>query len=286
MTRRWSVLVVEVPGGLEEEVAAALANHGLGAEVGVSSGGRAPVRVYLDDQVDADRWVTRAREVLGAHGVTSADVRLEALEDGHWVERYQQALRPLPLARRFVVLPGEHLAPTPGREPLVLVPGMAFGTGEHPTTRLCAEAVETTVEPGQVWMDLGTGTGILALVAARSGARRVLALDPDPEAVRVAREVVARNGGEERIEVREGSADARGAERFHGVVANIAASFFLRESEALASCLAPDGWAIMSGFLEEDLSEVEAAVTGAGLHVVDRAGSSPWSLLRARRFAP
>jgi ribosomal protein L11 methyltransferase len=285
LTRRWSVLVVEAPGGLEDEVAAALAQHGLGAEVGPESAGAVPVRVYLDEDVDASRWLARGRDVLAAHGVEGGAVRLEALEDGRWVERYQEALRPLPLGRRFVVIPGEHVEPIAGREPLVLVPGMAFGTGEHPTTRLCAEALESTVEPHASWLDLGCGTAILALVAIRCGASRVLAVDPDPEAVRVAREVVERNGGAGGIVVREGSTEARGAESFRGVVANIAASFFLRESGALAACVLPGGWAIVSGFLEEDLPEIEASLGEAGLDVVDRAVSPPWALLRARRVS-
>src|SRR5213075_275452 len=91
------------------------------------------------------------------------------------------------------------------REPIVLVPGMAFGTGEHETTRLCAAALERLVVPGSRWLDVGTGTGILAIVAARCGATKVVAVDNDPEAAHVALEVVRRNGLEDSIEVLEGS---------------------------------------------------------------------------------
>lgn len=283
MSRRWSVLVVEAPHGLEEEVAAALADSGLGAEIRPPSGGVAEVRIYLEDGADVRGWEARAARVLDAHGSSPARVRTEILEDGRWVEAYQKALRPIPLGKRFVILPGERLEPIPGREPLVLVPGMAFGTGEHETTRMCAEVLEESVVPGSTWLDLGTGTAILGLIAWRCGARRVLAVDTDPEAVRVAREVVRRNGGIGSVEVREGSTDARGSETFDGVVANIAASFFLREAANLAACVRPGGLVLATGFLGEDVPEIEHALARTGLAPEERHESAPWALIRARR---
>ncbi len=283
MTRRWSVLVVETPEGLEEEVAAALADSGLGAEIAPSSPGLAEVRVYLEEAADREGWTARARWVLAAHGAPERGIRIESLEDRRWVQAYQAALRPIPLGTRFVVLPGEDFEVPAGRDGIRIVPGMAFGTGEHPTTRMCAEALERSVEPGSRWFDLGTGTALLALVASRCGAAAVLAVDTDPEAVRVARETVARNRGGERIEVVLGSTEARGDERFDGIVANIAASYFLREAKALAACLRPDGRLLASGFLTEDLGEIEPALAAAGFRIVARSEAAPWALVEARR---
>lgn len=286
MTPRWSVLVVEVPAGIEEEVAAVLADSGLGAEVAPAGPGLAEIRVFLEEGADREGWVERARSVLAAHGASARGIRVESLEDRRWVEAYQAALRPIPLGERFVVLPGDAFEIPAAREGLRLVPGMAFGTGEHETTRMCAEALERAVEPGSCWMDLGTGTALLALVASRCGARRVLAVDTDPEAVRVARETVARNGGDAAIGVVLGSTEARGDERFDGVVANIAASFFLREAAALAACLRPGGRLLATGFLAEDLEEIEPALMGAGFRCVARSVTFPWALVECRREGP
>lgn len=286
MTRRWSVLVVETPEGLEEEVAAALADSGLGAEIAPSASGLAEVRVYLEDAADREGWTARARSVLAAHGAPARGIRIESLEDRPWVEAYRAALRPIPLGERFVVLPGEGFEAGAGREELHLVPGMAFGTGEHPTTRMCAEALERAVEAGSRWLDLGTGTALLALVASRCGAERVLAVDTDPEAVRVARETVGRNRGGDRVDVVLGSTEARGDERFDGVVANIAASFFLREAGALAACVRPGGLLLAAGFLIEDLDEIGPALASAGFRIVARSETPPWALVEARREEP
>jgi ribosomal protein L11 methyltransferase len=283
VSRRWSVLVVETPEGLEEEVAAALADSGLGAEIAPAAPGVAEVRVYLEEAADREGWTARARSVLAAHGAPARGIRIESLEDRRWVEAYRATLRPIPLGRRFVVLPGEGFDVPAGREAIQLVPGMAFGTGEHPTTRMCAEALERAVDPGSRWLDLGTGTGLLALLAVRCGAAAVLAVDTDPEAVRVARETVAGNRGGDRVEVVLGSTEARGEERFDGIVANIAASFFLREAPALAACLRPGGVLLATGFLIEDLEEIGPALARAAFRIVARTEIAPWALVEARR---
>ena len=124
--------------------------------------------------------------------ITAADTRLTITDVGDegWVEAWQRSLAPIPLGTRFVVLPHENLPAPASREPIRLIPGMAFGTGEHATTRLCAGVLEDLVVPGSRWLDLGCGTGILAIVAARLGASSVAALDLDPQAAQVAEEVV------------------------------------------------------------------------------------------------
>src|SRR5512139_2423510 len=171
---RWRVLTASVPAALEDEVAAVLGGGSLGVEIVPAGPGRSALRVYLGLADDPNAWRERALGVLEAHGVSTAEAGLsiEPVDDGRWVERWQASLAPVPLGRRFVVLPGGPIVATEGREPIRLVPGMAFGTGEHPTTRMCAAAVEELTEGGSRWLDLGTGTGVLAVVAAKCGAGR------------------------------------------------------------------------------------------------------------------
>jgi ribosomal protein L11 methyltransferase len=281
---RWHVLTARVPDALEDEIAAVLGSGSLGVEVAGSGPGMSEVRVYLGPTEDARDWRERAGRVLLAHGlaVAEAGLAIDPVGDGRWVERWQASLAPIPLGARFVVLPGEAAAPA-GREPIRLVPGMAFGTGEHETTRMCAAALEEQVAAGSCWLDLGTGTGLLAIVAARCGAARVLAVDSDPEAAQVASEVVAANAAAGAVEVRAGTITSCSAETFDGVVANIQSSFFIGNAPALAKALADGGVLLASGFLDEDVAEVSSALAAAGLHVEARRSDGPWACLRARR---
>jgi ribosomal protein L11 methyltransferase len=183
------VLTARVPDALDDEIATVLGAGSLGVEVAPSGPGMSELRVYLGDADDTQAWREKAGRVLAAHGLTSSEARLavEKLEDGRWVERWQTSLAPIPLGLRFIVIPGANASVPGDREAIRLVPGMAFGTGEHETTRLCAAGLERLVVAGSRWLDLGTGTGLLSIIAARCGASRVLAIDNDPDAVDVAR---------------------------------------------------------------------------------------------------
>ncbi|HZN54749.1 MAG TPA: 50S ribosomal protein L11 methyltransferase [Candidatus Polarisedimenticolaceae bacterium] len=281
---RWRVLRVSVPDALDDEIAAVLGGGSLGVEVAPTGAGRSELRVYLGPADDAAAWKDRAARSVAAHGMSAGDaaIRLEPVEDERWAERWQETLRPIPVGTRFVVLPSPSLDPPAGRIPIRLVPGMAFGTGEHETTRLCAAAVEREAAAGSTWLDLGTGSGLLALIAAHAGASRVMAVDLDPESAHVAQEAVQANGMGDRVTVRAGSIDACGGERFDGIVANIQASFFLRHAQELAGALRPGGTLIASGFLLEDLAEIEETLRAAGIVVPDRRSEGAWACLVAR----
>jgi len=285
LTVGWRVLTARVPEAVDDEIAAVLGEGSLGVEVAPSGPGMSDVRVYLAASDDADRWRDRAASVLAAHGLTGeyAATTVDAVADERWVERWQASLAPIPLGERFVVVPTGHDAAAHGRNPIVLIPGMAFGTGEHATTRMAAAGVERYTAAGSRWLDLGTGSGLLAVVAARCGAARVLALDIDPEAARVAGEVVRANGASEVVEVRVGSIDLPGIERFDGIVANIQSSFFLGNAGRLSDALRPGGVLLASGFLDGDVLEIGAALAASGIDVTEQSSEGPWVCLLARR---
>lgn len=286
MIDRWVRLSARVPDALDDEIAAVLGKGSLGVEVAPSGPGTSDVRVYLEPSEDLDSWRERAVGVLQAHGIAASDLRVsvDPVADGRWVERWQASLAPIPLGRRFVVLPTDAAPGHAERDPIRLVPGMAFGTGEHATTRLCATALEHRVKPGTHWLDLGTGTGILAVVAARCGAARVLAVDNLSTAIGVAREVVARNGAAGIVEIREGSVEAAGGERFDGVVANIQASFFLERSGRLAAAMKTDAVLVASGLLDDDLADVTDVFAAEGIRIETHTSDGPWICLVARRL--
>ena len=285
----WFAVAIVVPERLADETVGLLAAQGLGATIDVAGAGSSLLRLYTVTRAEAEALVQQARAVLAALGEPAAieQASIEAVADGRWVERFQAALRPFPLGTRFVVQPAEResAATREPRVPIVLVPGQAFGTGEHPTTRLCAEALERYVRAGSSWLDLGCGTAILAIVARHLGAAEVRALDDDPVAVAVAREVLAANGLDRQVGLGTGSIEAAGASRWDGIVANIERSFFLARAAELAATLRPGGWLVASGFLGEDVAEVDAALGAAGLGRDAVRFSDPWAAIVARREA-
>ncbi len=215
--------------------------------------------------------------------------RFRVLEEEEWAEAWKAHYDVLRVGP-FVIRPTWRRAELrPGDLLIELDPGMAFGTGTHPTTRLCLQALAEWLRPGERILDLGTGSGILAIAAARCGAGWVWALDIDPVAVQVARENMQRNGVADRVEATQGSlaeALARG-ERFDGILANILAPVIVQFCEqGLGALLRPGGWAIVSGFLSgEQEAAVRRALEGAGLAVCGRWSEEDWVALGARRGA-
>jgi len=198
----WRALSLDVPDSTSEEISGRLALLSCGTEFRRGPAYRFRLLVYLRGTTNDTRALAAARQVLEQCGLDAgrADLQVIEIEDGQWVERHQAALRPFPLGRGFLVDPTGSAVPARERIPIRLVPGRAFGTGEHATTQLCAEQLERHVVPGSHWLDLGCGTGLLSVVASSCGAGQVLALDIDPEAVRVARAVLKDNRPSARVD--------------------------------------------------------------------------------------
>lgn len=194
------------------------------------------------------------------------------------------------IGRRLLIVPaGREVAPAPGMLPIRIRPGRAFGDGAHPTTRMCLAALEHVVTPGASMIDLGTGTGILAIAAAKLGAAGVLALDIDPEAVRVARENVAASGVAEQVRVEQGSLAEVLAARYGAtqatlvavnIFANVIVGFF---ADGLARVLAPGGRLVLSGFLRAQTPEIRACLRWNGLQQLAQEQEDDWACIIARR---
>jgi ribosomal protein L11 methyltransferase len=192
------------------------------------------------------------------------------------------------IGRRLLVRPSWVRAPAPGGAATVtLDPGMAFGTGRHPTTRLCLEALVRHLGGGERVLDVGTGSGILAIAAAKLGAGHVLALDTDGLARRIARDNARRNGVAGRVQVPGGrlAAAVAAAGAFDVVVANLTAQDLGRLLPWLARRVRPGGLAVLSGILRGQGSHVRRAARAAGLGWPLARRRAEWVALEARRPA-
>jgi ribosomal protein L11 methyltransferase len=269
---------------------------------GFNSGGvltepKVTVRTYLPAGPPGASHLRRIQEGLWHLGqiypIPEAVIRELAAED--WSTAWRKHYQPLRVGRRLIVVPAWMLdqvnldSPENNGSPLlpiIMDPGMAFGTGLHPSTRLCLAALEDTIQRGDGVLDVGCGSGILSIAAARLGAGQVLATDVDPVAVEAARENCRRNGVDHLVTVRKGSLPER-LTRPSGwsvVVVNILAEVIgqLLE-EGLDAQLAGDGFLILSGIISERTELVLGALKQRQLKVVESSREGDWIGLVAQR---
>jgi ribosomal protein L11 methyltransferase len=293
---RWLEIAVEV-AGIESELAADIFRQACpgGATVQPATrfdsssdayvvDGDAPavVRGYLPDNREAHRIRDSLRLALKMAPLEDAPRwrRVRRLKESDWRESWKKYFGVQRIGRALVVKPSWTQYRLKGGEIVLEInPGMAFGTGQHPTTAMCLKSLEELVRPGAGVLDLGCGSGILAIAAAKLGATRVLALDIDPNAVRAARDNAAANAVAH-VAVREGT--LRAGEAFDIIVANISGLTLERRAPALAGSLDPDGSLITSGFLDDAVKGLCAAFKTAGLTVERVVAEGVWRAIIAR----
>jgi len=227
---------------------------------------------------------------LRAHQLYPLGLEVRQAAEDDWAEAWKVHFKPAKVTARLVIRPPwEEYQPAPGETVIIIYPGMAFGTGRHPTTLLCLQALEQVwddlslpVSPG-AWqvLDVGTGTGILALAAARLGAK-VLAIDVDPEAVAAALENVRLNALEDQIWVESTPLQAL-RQQFALILANLTAADLSHWAEALAGRTLPGGVLIVSGFLTQDSPALAARFSEYGLTEAGHLTQEEWSALILRR---
>jgi ribosomal protein L11 methyltransferase len=267
MEPRYPFVAVDVPADQADEVSAAMFELGAaGVEerddhtlARGAGGGRVTLVASFGERAAADAAMAALRELDPALAP-----RLEEVVGDAWRDAWKAHFAPFALTPRITVAPpwAEHAPAREGEHVLWLEPGRAFGTGLHATTSLVAELLDARAADlsARALLDVGTGSGILALAALLLGASRAVAVDNDPDVIEVARENAARNGLSDRIEVREGTV-ADIAQAFLWVVANIEARVLRPLAPDLARVVAPGGWLILSGLLESEHDEVVALYT-------------------------
>ena len=219
---------------------------------------------------------------LGQHFVGELQRRVVNEED--WANAWKEYYYVTHIGQRLVIRPSwREYEPRDGEVMLTLDPGMAFGTGLHPTTRMCLEQVEKRVQSGMRVLDVGTGSGILTIAAAKLGATSVYAIDNSSVAVESARANAEMNGLSEPIQVVLGVLDEaeakRMADQYDLVVANIIAHIIGSIAPQLAQTLAPDGLLVVSGIIEARRADAEQPLLAAGLELVEQCMIEDWLAL-------
>lgn len=249
------------------------------------------VKIYVPDYEDTPELRRKIDEALYYLGrlYPVSEPRYRQIVDEDWSTAWRKNYKPFQIGRRVWIQPSWLEAENVDGDDLVITldPGMAFGTGLHPSTRMCIEALEELVQPGFSILDIGTGSGILAIAAVGFGARKVLALDTDRIAVRTARENVKINRVSEHIELFQGSLDSLAPSNWDIVVVNILAPVIVGLIQRdLLAYLAPSGRVIMSGIIDEQVDSVQNALAIAGGEVARRLITRDWVALVAKQKAP
>lgn len=286
------------PGGTTVEPAFTLIDDGLGARVDLDR--PAVVRAYLParDRAAARRAVAGAREALGhlqAFGLRPiGELETRVVHEEDWAHAWKAHFPVLRVGRRLVIRPTwRRHRRAEGDVVLALDPGMAFGTGLHPTTRLCLAGIERWADEGRFAdgsgpavgarvLDVGCGSGILAIAAGLLGASELMGLDTDPIAVEATVANARRNRLGRRIRARAGSLPS-GEPPFDLILANLIASVLVALARELAAELLPGGRLLASGIFVDREPEVREAFAAAGLAVVGRAAEGEWVALEAVR---
>jgi ribosomal protein L11 methyltransferase len=296
MPDRWLVLTVRVPSEeLTEELAEGLV--ALGGSAVQEEGDR--LTTYFPPPADAlafrDDAAARICGVVGG----DAELHWEWRPDEDWSRRWRDGLAPRRVGRRLVVAQPWNVADADaltvdhggaGTVLLVIDPATAFGTGEHATTRGALRLMEDQLTGAERVLDVGTGSGILAMAAAGLGADRVWALESDPEAMSNARENLDRSPWSDRIELVNSVVDddylsAPGVGRFDLIVANVLSGVLVPLLPAFTAALTPRGQVILGGILEEEAGGVVAAAAAAGLSLEAEDREEGWWSARFRPSA-
>ncbi len=228
--------------------------------------------------IDADLHAAIPLALQNAGITPSPSISVERVEDADWVRLTQSQFQPLQITPRLWVVPSWHAAPDPAATNIVLDPGVAFGTGAHPTTRLCLRWLDAVVTPDADVLDYGCGSGILAIAAMKLGARSACGVDIDPQAVQAARDNAERN----RVAVHFAAAADAPAVPARIVVANILANPLTVLAPLLARLTRPGGRIALSGILAEQAQSVLEAYA-ADFDLRPAASDEDWVLLAGIR---
>lgn len=242
------------------------------------------VTFYLDDDEAGRSLLAELTNLMNTSGVGIAcDMSFRVADDVEWKDNWKEFFKPAKITDRIVVKPTwESYDRKEGELVLQLDPGMAFGTGTHPTTSLCIRLLEKYIQsPEDVVLDVGCGSGILSIAAALLGVERTVGVEIDPVAVAVAKENVALNGMESQIEVREGDLTKGLDIRADIVAANLMADLVMMLSADVAKHLRGRGVYISSGILLEKQEQVAAAIRSSGFEILEIVEEGEWCAIAA-----
>ncbi|MCF8092887.1 MAG: 50S ribosomal protein L11 methyltransferase [Desulfotignum sp.] len=215
------------------------------------------------------------------HAGIQVELRVDTVDDQQWAEAWKQHFHVMRITDRIVVKPAwEPFDPGPDDVVIHLDPGMAFGTGTHPSTCMCLKQMQDCLVPGQIFLDVGCGSGILMIAAARLGASKLTGIDTDPAAVDIARENLEKNKiPKERYHLYKCTLDQIPPVQYDLIAANIIAQTIVNIMADIKKKMAPKGLAVLSGIIRERMPDVKNALYRHGLAIKTQMSEDEWVTL-------
>ena len=249
------------------------------------------IRAYLQEDERAPAAKQQLEDALGHMNMMypMPTPIYTVVDDTDWGEAWKQHYRPICIGKNILIRPlWIDVESEPDQIEIALDPGMAFGTGTHPTTQLCLESLEGIVEPGMSVLDLGCGSGILSIAAAKLGASSIYAIDIDPLAEKTTSDNAEQNGVADKVSAAVGSLETvlESDQQFDLIVVNILARIILEMcGQNLGATVRPGGQAIFSGIIQDQVDDVEKGLRQTGLEPINRRIQGDWVSIEARRPA-
>ncbi len=239
------------------------------------------VHMYLAPDENPAEVLPLFKERLEASGIPY-ELATNGVEQEDWQNAWKKYYHAMDIGKRLAIVPGWEQYDT-DRTAITMDPGMAFGTGTHETTALCLEVLDERVRGGERVLDIGTGSGILAIAALKLGAAAAEGVDIDPMCVRTAGENAARNGVEDRLTVLVGDLSDKASGAYDLITANIVAAAILSLAPHVPALLAPGAVFIASGIIDTRKEEVLAGLRAAGLEPFDVREKRGWVCIVCRK---
>jgi ribosomal protein L11 methyltransferase len=299
----WLEVSLVVDGELAEAVAEVLARfapngvviESTAIEENLESGGSpvGPLRVcaYLPMDTKTEKTRQQIEEslwYLGRIQTIPAPI-FKPIQEVNWADNWKEHYHPIPIGKSLIIVPPWLNSPDKTRISIQINPGMAFGTGTHPSTQLCLEMLEDHTPRGGDILDIGCGSGILSIAAVKLGAERAFGVDVNPDAILNAYENAGVNGVEDHVvfargslrEVKSGLVEIKAAPL---VMANILAHILKKLLDGgLGDLVSPGGTLLLSGILEEQMSEISTKVDHEGFHLIDQLQVEDWVAIAVQR---
>jgi ribosomal protein L11 methyltransferase len=277
----WNQLTFDVPDDLVDTVVGELSGNGVAGvwETDSPDFGQTRLVCYFSHRSNLENIEVLIRSIFDRAEGGSPSISRAIVEECDWTEEWKKSYTSFPIADSFFVIPSWEGSTCPNdRLPIRIDPGQAFGTGTHETTQLTMEALERWIEPAHVVLDVGTGSGILAIASRLLGAEQVFACDIDPVAVQVARANIDRNA-EQDVYAFCGSLDAIQSESIHLLLANLTAEVIISLFPEFDRVLRTHGIAILSGILREQSEDVREIVARRQFDVFEEITQGEWLVM-------
>lgn len=240
------------------------------------------ITACFDETLWEEDWRTKIPADLKEVGIDASVLNQESVAEQNWNAEWEQSIDPVVVNERITIVPEWRVDEVHAPLKLIITPKMSFGTGHHATTRMMCCLVEKYVQTGETWTDIGTGTGVLAILAAKLGAREVFAFDNDEWSIENARENIVRNEVESSIRLEQANLQEMTLQPCDGLAANLYRHLVIPYAKEFVQAVHSGGIILVSGILKYDADEVTAPFLAQGCTLLETLTETEWCAIALR----